>query len=94
MGKLGKSKKCKHQPNAEEGSRFNFKSLLRSQDLFGHPVELNFDKNEYRKKSWIGGIFSILIMMYMIVLVITNLQKLRSNSSSDIKIFNGIVNLT
>ena len=67
--------------------------MLRSQDLFGHPVELNFDKNEYKKKSWIGGMFSILIIVYMLIFIISNLQKLHDISSSDIKIFNGSSNL-
>ena len=61
--------------------------------MFGHPVELNFDKNEYKKKSWIGGLFSILIIVYMVIFVITNIQKLQDNSSSDIKIINGSLDL-
>ena len=39
------------------------KYLLRNQDIFGHPVLLNFNRTGSFHKTSIGGFFSILIKM-------------------------------
>ena len=49
-----------------KGNRRSLKNLLRDQDIFGHPVVLNFNRNGSFHKTSIGGVCSILIMIVYI----------------------------
>jgi hypothetical protein len=53
-----------------------FKELIRSQDFFGHKVELNFNKKGSAHNTMFGGIVSIFVEMFIIVFIYVNLKKL------------------
>ena len=44
--------------------------------MFGHPIQLNFNKEGNTKNSFIGGIVSICLKISMFVFVMINLKKL------------------
>lgn len=52
------------------------KSVIKSFDLFGHPVQLNFDQNGPVHKTLLGGAFSIIVRLLIAVYVLRLLKKL------------------
>ena len=42
-----------------------FGKILKDQDLFGHTIELNFNQDGSKHKTIVGGLFSILLKMFM-----------------------------
>ena len=51
-------------------------SLLNSQDLFGHIVKLNFNRNGNVHTTAIGGVVSIILKILYITYMISLLMKL------------------
>ena len=49
---------------------------IRSFDMFGHVVNLNFDKRGIAHKTFIGGFFSIFIRIFLTVYFYLNIQKI------------------
>ena len=68
--------------------------LIESHDIFSKPVELNVDDLHKVQKSTIGGIFSILLIIYMFFFIIMNMKKIKNVGDSDIKNFHGRVDLS
>lgn len=66
----------------------SIQNTLLTNDMFGHPIRVNFEPNVYEKKSVCGGIFSLIIMSFMVMFVTTNIAKLQNPTSSDQKIMN------
>ena len=52
------------------------KDFITYVDLFGHPVQLNFDKNEYKRKTMLGGICSIMILVFMALYLTHSTRKI------------------
>ena len=44
--------------------------------MYGHPVKLNFDKQGDMHKTSIGGVFSIIINILMLIYISVNIKKL------------------
>lgn len=44
--------------------------------MFGHPVTLNFDKKGDTHNTWIGGIFSIFVKLFMVFFIALKVKKL------------------
>jgi hypothetical protein len=51
-------------------------SKIKAQDLYGHPVKLNFDKQGDMHKTLIGGVFSLVVNTIMLIYVGLNVKKL------------------
>ena len=47
-----------------------FLKAISNQDMFGHDVKLNFNRNGHEHKTLIGGIVSILVQMVLVAFVI------------------------
>lgn len=62
-----------------------FQHLIKSVDFFGHEPTLYYIKDDNKRQSIPGGVCSIMIMIYMILFVLTNLSKVGSFKSSSIK---------
>ena len=52
------------------------KEKITDQDLYGHPIELNFNKKGTRHKTLVGGIFSFSVLFVYYLFVYTNLKKM------------------
>ena len=52
------------------------KEKIEEQDMFGHVVNLNFDRKGNSHNTWIGGIFSILIKLFMVVFISLKFKRL------------------
>lgn len=68
-------------------AKHHFLNAVRKRDLFGYQVALNYDKNQNKKKSLLGGTFSLIIQIYMILYIVQKWSKLVSVTSFDIKEF-------
>ena len=62
------------------------KDKLTNQDLYGHPVELNFNKKGKQHKTLIGGIFSIAVLATYYLFVYTNLKKMFWRESNSVSV--------
>lgn len=51
--------------------------------MFGHPVQLNFNKEGTNKNTFIGGFVSICLKISMFVYVILNVKKLVLSEDDD-----------
>ena len=51
---------------------------IKNHDIFGSPVSLNFNKDGSNYKTLIGGLFSLLIKVVMILFIIHKLYLLVS----------------
>ena len=49
------------------------KRLVKEQDMFGHPVTLNFNKKGSTANTLLGGLCSILVKLFLIVFVLFRL---------------------
>ena len=58
----------------KKGHSFTHKIV--KQDMFGHLIHMNFDKQNSAHKTMIGGCFSILIKTFMLAYVVINMKKL------------------
>ena len=47
-----------------------FTETLKSIDLFGHPIELNFNKKGSRHKTVVGGFVSVFVKMALLAYVL------------------------
>ena len=54
----------------------SFTRKIVKQDMFGHLIHMNFDKQNSAHKTMIGGCFSIFIKAFMFFYVVINLKKL------------------
>ena len=54
----------------------SFKSKMRSNDMFGHTINLNFNKEGDSHQTLIGGFFSIFIRIAMTIYVLMNFKKM------------------
>jgi len=52
--------------------------------MFGHPVQLNFNKEGHNKNTFLGGIVSICLKISMFVYVIINIKKLILKEDNDL----------
>jgi len=59
-----------------------FHNLIRKVDIFGYPIELNFNHFERTRKSTCGGCCSILMIFILLVYVIQNAEKIKHNNYS------------
>ena len=51
-------------------------NTIRSIDMFGHVVNLNFDERGISHKTFIGGFFSIFIRIFLTIYFYLNIQKI------------------
>lgn len=61
---------------------------LADQDMFGHTIRLNFDRQGDTQNTLVGGVFSVVIRLAMAVYVFLNLKKMilmERNSNSSIR---------
>ena len=56
------------------GKRFT--TYIKSKDMFGHTISLNFNKQGNTHKTLIGGFFSFIIILAMSLYVFVNVKKL------------------
>ena len=59
--------------------------VIRNQDLFAHKPEINFDRFEKSRKSFVGGFVSFFITLYMLAFIFQNLNKFHSTMSDNFK---------
>ena len=57
----------------------SIKTFIKSQDLFGHIIHLNFDQDGIEHQTLIGGIASFFIRVFMLIYVLLLFQKLIFN---------------
>ena len=53
-----------------------FNDKLRSNDMFGHTINLNFNKEGDSHQTVLGGFFSIFIRIAMFIYVTMNIKKM------------------
>jgi hypothetical protein len=53
-----------------------FGKIFKDQDLFGHQLELNFNQDGSKHKTVVGGIFSLILKMFMVAYVFRVWNKL------------------
>ena len=53
-----------------------FKQYIKSKDMFGHTICLNFNKQGDTHQTFIGGFFSMIIKLAMGTYIFLNLKKL------------------
>ena len=53
-----------------------FNDKLRSNDMFGHTINLNFNKEGDSHQTALGGFFSIFIRIAMFIYVVMNIKKM------------------
>ena len=53
-----------------------FQNKVKSQDMYGHPVKLNFAESGDNHKTMIGGLFSLVINFLIWVFIGYNVKKL------------------
>ena len=51
-------------------------NIIKQVDAFGYEVKLNFKKNKSNYNTHIGGFFTIIIYMFMIIYILINCKKL------------------
>ena len=56
-----------------------FKNSIKSKDLFGHIIQLNFNQKGSSHKTVIGGSLSLLIYTFMGFFILIHVQKLAFN---------------
>lgn len=61
---------------SQQPKKYQINELIRQIDLFGHPVNLNYHKDEQKRKTFAGGACSLLIIMFMLGYVLATLQKI------------------
>ena len=59
-------------------------SFIKSNDMFGHPIELNFNKEGSSKNTFFGGIISICLKILMMVYVGINIKRMILAESDDL----------
>ena len=60
-----------------------FKSLVVSQDLFGHPVNLKYSNHGHEYKTILGGIVSIVIKSFVSWMIINMTIDMFTHSRND-----------
>jgi hypothetical protein len=53
-----------------------FGKVLKDQDLFGHQLELNFNQDGSKHKTVVGGIFSLILKVFLLMYVFRVFRKL------------------
>ena len=66
-----------------EVSQGKVKSFVLDQDMFGHVVNLNFDKQGTEHKTFIGGFFSILIKVFLGIYIYLMFRKMYTHADDD-----------
>ena len=54
----------------------SLKEVIKDQDLFGHLININFNRKGSTHKTPIGGIFSLIIKLFVFIYVMTKFRKL------------------
>lgn len=63
--------------NCQKNKRvMHLKNKIRSQDMYGHPVKLNFAESGENHKTLIGGSFSLIVNLFIWLFVAYHLKKL------------------
>ena len=62
----------------------NLKKVLKKCDLFGYPIELNFDEKGSAYQTPIGGFLSISLLFLLLLLVIYKLVLMTRGEASSI----------
>ena len=70
--------------------KFKLKNLIQSQDFFGNQITLKFNGSD-RAQSIVGGIFSILTKIFLILLAMYKLYELLLSSNPKVAIFNELI---
>ena len=52
------------------------RKLVQGQDLFGHVINLNFDRQGDSHQTLIGGVFSLFVKTAMLVYVFTKFKQM------------------
>ena len=73
---------------------FGFLHKFRRFDFFGHPTTLLYQNDQYNRRTIPGGLFSMLIFLYMMVFIGTQLHKVFNFESCQIDTLWGHLNLT
>ena len=71
----------------------SLKNFLRSKDLFGHLITLNFNLRGQHHKTTIGGFVSICIKLFIYVYVILNFMTLFTYGNNKDRLLGGFVPL-
>ena len=69
------------------------KKAISEQDMFGHVIQLNFDKQGDSHKTAIGGVFSIFIKIAMFTYVFMNFKKMLLNEQDSNSIEYNLIEL-
>lgn len=68
--------------------------LIRGQDVFGHHVSLNFNKEASKHTTVLGGIMSIIVKVTMVLFTLLLLKRLAFYEDDKISIQLKIMNFT
>ena len=67
---------------------------VKKNDMFGHNIALNFNKNGGSHTTFIGGIVSILVKVFMSIYIYLSLMKLFNLENEDVDLKISSLNLT
>ena len=59
-----------------------FSNAIKNIDMFGYPVMLQYHKDEFRKKSLIGGMLSFILAILILSQFSWSIQKLKNQDYS------------
>lgn len=57
--------------------RFSFGNVVRKIDIFGHPIGLNFDYFETKRKTLCGGMSTICLVVASLLYFASNLSNIK-----------------
>ena len=72
---------------------FRLKPFIKNIDIFGHPINLNFEKNDHFR-TFPGGLLSMLIYIMILSMLATNFNKILNNDQDLINSYGRFKNLT
>ena len=70
------------------------KNLIEDHDMFGHEVNLNFNKAGYTHNTLIGGLFSVLIKIFMIGYIAILVKRMTLSEANDHSCEDYLIDLT
>ena len=67
---------------AKKQRQYTFSRFFKDLDLFGYPVQLNFDEKGATHRTCCGGVSSIVFMILVVVVILSQITVLTSKSQS------------
>ena len=68
--------KLKEKTTINKKEKKYLKNFVKGCDLFGHQIKLNFNQKGDVQRTFIGGIFSIIVQLVMIAYIVKLLKRL------------------